>query len=107
MYVRVDIAPQPPVVSLEEADDCTKFHLAVVGGRDLPRVFGALVDAAAGRLEGDHAYITIDAVRRLAAGRVGDDWDSRFDGMLDYARSKGWIDDTGNMIQAHIEYAES
>jgi hypothetical protein len=105
MYVRVDVEPQPPVVTLEEPDDCTKFHLLVVGGQDLARVFGALVDAAAGRLEGDHAYITIDAVRRMAAGRVGDDWNERFDGMLGYARGKGWIDDTGNMIQAHIEYA--
>ena len=24
--------------------------------------------------------------------------------MLDYARTKGWIDDTGNAIQAHVEY---
>ena len=104
MYVRVDITPQPPVVTLEEPDDCTRFHLAVAGGPDLARVFGALVDAAAGRLEADHALVTIDAVRRMARGRVGDDWDSRFDGMLGYARSKGWIDETGNAIQAHIEY---
>ena len=70
-----------------------------------PAVFGALVDAAAGRLEGDHAYITIDAVRRIAAGRVGDDWDERFAGMLGYAQRKGWIDETGNTVQAHMEYA--
>jgi hypothetical protein len=105
MFVQVDVGPERPVVTLEDPDDCTKFHLMVVGGSDLARVFGALVDAAAGRLEADHAYITIDAVRRLAAGRVTDDWDDRFAGMLGYAQSKGWIDDTGNMIQAHIEYA--
>ena len=105
MFVQVDVRPERPVVTLEEPDDCAKFQLTVVGGRDLARVFGALVDAAAGRLEADHAYITIDAVRRLAAGRVADDWGERFDGMLGYAKSKGWIDDTGNLIQAHIEYA--
>jgi hypothetical protein len=104
VFVRVDIAPERPVVTLEEPDDCTRFHLTVAGGRDLARVFGALVDAAAGRLEGEHALVTIDAVRRLAAGRVEDDWDARFDGMLAYARSKGWVDDTVNAIQAHIEY---
>lgn len=105
MFIQVDVAPERPVVTLEDPDDCTKFQLVVVGGPDLARVFGALVDAAAGRLEADHAYITIDAVRRLAAGRVADDWDERFAGMLAYAQSKGWIDDTANMIQAHIEYA--
>ncbi|GMU80000.1 MAG: hypothetical protein AMXMBFR46_27880 [Acidimicrobiia bacterium] len=103
MYVLVDLGPHPPTVTLEEPDDCTRFHLAVAGGDDLARVFGALVDAAAGRLEGDHALVTVDAVRRLAAGRVGPDWDARFDGMLSYAAGKGWIDDTGNAIQAHIE----
>ena len=104
MFVQVDVNVQPPVVTLEEPDDCTRFHLAVVGGSDLARVFGALVDGAAGRLEGDHALVTIDAVRRMAAGRVGDDWDDRFAGMLGHAKSKGWIDDSGNAIQAHIEY---
>ena len=104
VYVQVDVAATPPVVRLEEADDCTRFHLTVAGGTDLARVFGALVDAAAGRLEGDHALVTIDAVRRMAVGRVGDDWNERFAGMLGYALSKGWIDDTGNAIQAHIEY---
>jgi len=107
VYVQIDITPARPVVSLEEPDDCTRFHLAVVGGRDIGRVFGALVDAAAGRLEDDHAMITIDAVRRMAAGRVADDWDVRLDAMLDYARTKGWIDETNNAIQAHVEYEES
>ena len=67
-------------------------------------VFGALVDAAAGRLEGDDAWITIDSVRRMAKGRVGDGWDADFDGMLAFARSKGWVDEGGNTIQAHVEW---
>lgn len=104
MYVQVDLRTQPPVVTLEEPDDCTRFHLQVLGGTDLARVFGALVDAAAGRLEGDHAYVTIDALRRLASERVAADWPERFEGMLADARRKGWIDETGNLVQAHIEY---
>jgi hypothetical protein len=104
VYVQVDLTSDPPLVTLEEPDDCTRFHLVVYGGRDAARVYGALVDAAAGRLENDDALITIDSVRRMAAGRVADDWDDRFDGMLGYARSKSWIDDTNNAVRAHIEY---
>ena len=89
MFVQVDLATVPPTVSLEEPDDCKRFHLAVVGGRDAAMVFGALVDAAAGRLEGDHAWITVDAVRRMAAGRVGPDWASDFEGMLAFAAVQG------------------
>lgn len=105
MYVKVDLAPTPPVVSLEEPDDTKRFHVTVVGGDSMPLLFGALVDAAAGRLEGDDAWIAIDAVRRMAAGRVGPEWDRDFQAMLDYARTKGWIDETGAAIRAHIEWA--
>jgi hypothetical protein len=90
---------------LEEPDDTKRFHVVVVGGTDWGLVFGALVDAAAGRLESDDAFITIDAARRMAAGRVGPEWDEKFAAMLEYARSKGWIDEGGYSIRAHVEWA--
>ena len=103
----VDLAPQPPVVTLEEPDDTRRFHVAVRGGGagDTALVFGALVDAAAGRLEGEDAWITVDALRRLAAGRVGPGWDDDFAGMLDYADSKGWFDPAAHAIRAHLEWS--
>ena len=106
MYVQVDLAAAPPTVSLEEPDDCKRFHVTVLNGRDPALVFGALVDAAAGRLEGDDAWITVDAVRRMAEGRVGPGWSDEFDGMLAYAASKGWMDGNGASIQAHVEWAD-
>jgi hypothetical protein len=105
MFVQVDLASHPPVVSLEEADDTRRFHVTVIGGTDLSLVFGALVDAAAGRLDGNDAWITIDALRRMAAGRVGPDWDDAFAVMLDYARARGWLDDHTHAIRAHLEWA--
>ncbi|HEY6317909.1 MAG TPA: hypothetical protein VI462_08490, partial [Acidimicrobiia bacterium] len=85
MFVLVDLAPEPPVVTLDEPGDTRRFHVAVRGGQpgvDTALVFGALVDAAAGRLEGEDAWITVDALRRLAAGRVGAGWDDDFAAML-------------------------
>jgi hypothetical protein len=105
VYVQVDLHPHPPVVTLEEPDDTQQFKVVVIGGAEWGLVFGALVDAAAGRLEGEDAFVTIDAVRRMAAGRVGADWDVRFVAMLGYARTKGWIDEGGNAIQAHVEWS--
>ena len=104
MYVQVDLRADPPVVTLEEPEDTKRVHLAVVGGKDVGRVYGALVDAAAGRLEGDDAQIAVDAVRRMAAGRVGPRWDEELDAMLEFARSKGWLDETGSTIRAHVEW---
>lgn len=108
MFVRVDLEPHPPVVSLEEPEDTSRFHVAVQGGAsgaDEALVFGALVDAAAGRLEGDDAWITVDAVRRMAAGRVGPSWDDGLARMLDYARRKGWLDERAHAIRAHVEWS--
>jgi hypothetical protein len=105
MFVQVDTTEMPPVVTLEEPDDTRQFHLVVVGGAvDHGLVYGALVDAAAGRLDGEHAWIAVDAVRRMAAGRTGPTWDADFEAMLEYASSKGWIDDTGATIRAHVEW---
>lgn len=104
MYVQLDLRAEPPVVTLEEPEDTKAFHLAVVGGKDLGRVFGALVDAAAGRLEDGDAQIVVDAVRRMAAGRVPPGWDEELEAMLDFARSKGWLDETGSTIRAHVEW---
>ena len=106
MFVKVDLAPTPPTVTLEEPEDTKRFHVAVVGGKDWGLVFGALVDAAAGRLEGEDAFITVDAVRRLADGRVPDGWNEDVDAMIEYARSKGWFDDETHAIRAHVEWAE-
>jgi hypothetical protein len=106
MYVQVDLGSQPPVVSLEEPDDTKRFHVEVIGGTDVGRLFGALVDAAAGRLDGDDAWIALDAVRRMAAGQVGPDWDERFDAMLEYARTKGWLDEAAHTVRAHVEWRD-
>ena len=106
MYLKVDLADTPPTVTLEEPEDTKRFNVAVAGGTDWAMVFGAMVDAAAGRLEGDDAYVSVDAVRRLAAGRVRDGWDDDLDKMIDYARSKGWYDDASHTIRAHVEWPE-
>ena len=108
MFVRIDLQPHPPLVTLEEPEDTSRFHVAVhgrSGPAEQARVFGALVDAAAGRLDGANAWITVDAVRRLAAGRVGPTWDDDLARMLEYARAKGWLDEATHSIRAHLEWS--
>jgi len=106
VFVQVDLRSAPPAVSLEEPADTKQFHVAVVGGSDVGLVYGALVDAAAGRLEDEDAWISIDALRRMASGRVGPAWDGDFAAMLEYARAKGWLDEAGHAIKAHVEWSD-
>ena len=106
MYIAIRAnGPVERSLTLEEPDDCTRFHLEADGVTP-EQAAEALTDASAGRLDPDapdDAWIDPDAVRRMAEGRVGDDWEDRFEGMLGFAASKGWIAEDG-FIQAHCEW---
>jgi hypothetical protein len=103
VIIAVDLTGGTAVVELAEPEDCKRFSVAVSGG-DGASLEAALTGQGIGRLlpSGD-ALVDIGAVRRMAEGRVAAGWDDEFAGMLGYARSKGWLDETGTSIQAHVE----
>jgi hypothetical protein len=105
VIVSVDLATTPPDVRLDEPDDCRRFHVAARGAAEPERLRTALADSGSGRLDGDDAWVQIDAVRRLAGGRVGASWESDFGAMLEFARDKGWLDASGKAIRAHVEWS--
>ena len=88
-------------VELVEPDNCKAFHVEVQGDVDVAAV---LDSSGAGRLadDGEHALIEIGWVRQAAVA-VGPQWDQDFGAMLDYARTKGWIDEGSAAIVAHLE----
>ena len=85
--------------SLEEAEDLARFHLTIESGVTDP----ATALGRWGTIDGDHAWVQVDALRRAAAGRVGARWDADFAGMLSYAKEKGWLSADGSAIRAHIQ----
>jgi hypothetical protein len=105
VMVAVDVAGDPVSVALAEPEDCRRFHIQVTGEGTLETVAEAIDRSGAGHLDGDHAYIAIDWIRSRAEGRVPSDWPANFDAMIGFARSKGWLDEDGGAIQAHIEWA--
>jgi hypothetical protein len=91
------------VVTLQAPDDFHAFHVAVAGGDvDDERLPGVL--APHGGVDGDHAWIATEAVVALA-GEVDDGWREGFEGMVAYAREKGFLSDDGSAIRAHLEPA--
>lgn len=50
-----------------------------------------------------HLMVPTDTIRRMAAGRVGPSWPDDFRKMIEYAASKGWTDDDGTRVRAHVE----
>ncbi len=53
-----------------------------------------------GRLDGEHAWLDIAALRSLSPRQDDPTWSEGFDGTMAYARSKGWAD--GVHVRAHL-----
>jgi hypothetical protein len=97
----VKVVVQDDAVELRDPEDCKGFHVEVQGDVDVAAV---LDESGAGRMadDGDHALIEIGWVRQHATS-VGPSWNEDFEAMLDYARTKGWIDEGASAIVAHLE----
>ena len=52
---------------------------------------------------GDHAWVRTDALRRLAGPAATPEWEEGFAAMLDYARTRGWVDDEQGAVRGHVE----
>jgi hypothetical protein len=105
VIIDIDLSREHAAIELVQPEDCRRFHVTVRGGG--PEALGIVLPAhGIGRLlpSGD-ALIEIDAVRRLADGKVTEGWEADFSAMVEYARNKGWLDEKGEAIQAHVESA--
>lgn len=105
MHILVAETAQGPRVSLEEPDDCTRFHVAIQG---VPREAAgrALELAGVGTLgEADAAWIRVAALRERAEGRVAGDWAERFHAMLAYAGRKGWLSEDQGSVRGHCAWS--
>ena len=90
--------------ALEDAGDMRRFNVRIDGGSDLARVAAAFQATGLGTFESmDRAHVRVSAVRDLAAGQAGPQWEEGFARMLAYAEVKGWFDKEGGTISAHCE----
>jgi hypothetical protein len=91
---------------VREAEDLKRFSVVVVGeatDRELERALAPLARLASST----HAWVSIDRLR-VASGRGEDHaWCQAFDAVVEYATSKGWVDETGSAIRAHLVHEEA
>jgi hypothetical protein len=88
-------------VRLDEPDTFTSFSV---------RAPGLAVDEVVETLAGDgyscddeHVWVAISRLHTLGDAAGGESWRAGCDGMLEYAASKGWIDESRNAVRAHLE----
>jgi hypothetical protein len=98
MIIRVD---QTGAVRVDGHTVFTDFHVEAPGGFSVPDLAAMMGEGT--RPDGDHLWIAESAVRHWLAGLTDDDWDESFSGMVSYARSKGWTDEAGTHLRAHVE----
>ena len=97
MIVEIRLGRDEPVVELIEPDVFTAFKVVLHGGGP------SIADTRGVARVDEHAWIRIDAVRELAGTAATAAWEESCQGMLGYARSKGWVDDELDAIRAHVE----
>lgn len=97
MFVRVTESATPVV---EDADNLRQLHVEFAGVDDVTGG-AALADAGLGVVEGDHAWLRIEALR--ASGNGDAEWAGRFADMVRYAVRQGWVDEGETRVRAHIE----
>lgn len=78
-------------IALIEPDDFAWFSVRIEGSGVPEGV----------RVDGAHAWVPIGRLNALApAGDPG--WPGKFDRMIDFARSKGWVDEADGTVRGHI-----
>ena len=105
MYIEVRGKGDKGFAVLQEPEDCKRFKVVVDASLSLAALSVAL--SGIGRMERhDTIWVHSDAIRRLATGRVDKAWESAFGRMVDFVRTKGWLDEATGDIRAHCEIAD-
>tara|TARA_B110000014_G_C20086142_1_gene568091 strand:- start:355 stop:660 length:306 start_codon:yes stop_codon:yes gene_type:complete len=95
------INPESKTASVEEPDIFTAFHIEspVSDEGYVASVLGNDAKAA-----GDsHVWVSIEWISQNVSGSVLSDWSEQFSGMVQYASGKGWVNDSGTHLKAHIK----
>lgn len=82
MFIEIDLATVPVRTTLNECEDFANLSVRVKLG--------------------DHTWIDRDRLVELAGSSATPAWIEKFESMCTYARSRGWIHDSG-AIRSHIE----
>ena len=92
----IDYAPGTGL-RLLEADDLKRFKLRLPVNVIRPEIAGLVF------VDDDNALIGVDLPPSLPGAPTTPEWRASYQAMIDYAATKGWIDQATNGIRAHVE----
>ena len=99
-------AEERPEARVVDVNNLTSLHLALGEVTD-EEASEILERSGLGRLQdADIAFLDTAALRAAAELRAtAADWSTRWDAMIAYARTQGWLSDDGASVQVHVESA--
>lgn len=96
MRVRIDVSAGS--AELLDPEDMKAFDIELAGGSD---VAAAARAAGLPRFE-QHGWVPVALLRELAGEARTPEWDAQLDGLVGYARSKGWYDEEHAAVRGHV-----
>ena len=94
-------------VKLLKPNDFKEFCIQCSDSRSAIEVCEILESVQEGNkvIDEKHLWLCNELVRELAPDANYEIWEKGFTEMIDYATSKGWTENNGTLIRAHIEWA--
>jgi hypothetical protein len=93
-------------VSLEGVADFKRFRVEVSSLETWEEANAALTAKALGRIQDkEHAFISVEALKRLVGEAATPAWIDELEKMLAYAKHKGWWDEATQSVAAHVVWA--
>jgi len=89
-------------IRLLEPNDFRKFKVVLRGPLATSR---PLIDGVT-FIDEANALVRINVAPTLPGAPDNAEWQEGYDKMVEAARSRGWIDETGNAIRAHVEWVD-
>ena len=99
MIVRLHRDADPELVDLDRLD---RLHAEATAPLSDLRMAGWC------RSDDDaHVWLDVARCRSIGTTAVGEAWGERYDQMIAYAASKGWTNEAGTDVRAHVEHIGS
>ncbi|QRP42836.1 hypothetical protein [Amycolatopsis sp. FDAARGOS 1241] len=91
-------------VTAEDVENLRELSVAL---RSADAELAGQVLGQRGRVDGTHVWLDIEVLKAFGPVPRNESWTERFAAAMAYAAGKGWTDETGRLVRAHVEESSS
>ena len=99
MFISID--PDTKTASIQEPEVLTAFHIESPAHKE--DLVASIIGNGAEPAGDAHVWGSIEGITHDVKGKVSDNWEEDFSGMVQYATGKGWVNESETHLKAHIK----